>query len=235
MRHDLALGALFLLAWPLFFGSNIYPRYVYAGVALAIVALVAALDRALGWGGAALAAATPWSRRLAIVALLLPAAVPDALPRQLAFLARYARMDRERYFVLGPPEWRMARDLWLVSQHRRRLFPGAGYFEHTALLDMEGSYLLDSAGFRLYSRELQLLELKQGGADCPWATLRRLDVAYLRTRFKFELWPDSYRSVVPLLTAIDPSSRILYLDPQLLAARAAAEPGCASAATRSGS
>jgi hypothetical protein len=229
LRHAIVAGAFFLLSWPVFFRSNIYPRFLYPGVALVLVALLGVLDRTLRWGGAPPATGMPpaWLRRLAVAALFLPVALADGLPRQVAFMARFGLVGRERLLAEGPPEWRMARDLLLVNQHRRRVSPAAGYFARTTLLDMEGSYLLDSAAFRLWSREYQWLESPQGkGAECPWLTLSRLDVAYLRTRFRFELWPESYRRVIRLLPALDDSGRIRYLDPQLLASRAASEFAC---------
>ncbi len=228
LRHALVAGACFVLAWPLFFGSNIYPRYVYAGVALALAALVALLERALDWRSEA--GGSRWLRRLAIAALLLPAAAPDALPRQLAFVARYAVMDVGRYRLEGPPEWRMTRDQWLVSQHRSRVAPGVGFHSRATLQDMEATYFLDGAGYRLYSRELQLVEARSadGRTLCPWRTLQRLDIAYLRTRFKFELWPEAYRSVMPGLAPLDGAPHVLYLDPRLVAERAASETACAA-------
>jgi len=236
LRHGIVAGVLFVLIWPLFFRSNIYPRYVYAGVALAIVGLLWVLDRTLGWGGAPSPAGTPavWFRRLAAAALFLPVVLADLLPGQIAFMARFGPAGRERLFVEGPPEWRLARDLSLVNQHRRRVSPGAGYFARTTLLDMEGSYLLNSAAYRLWSREYRLLEGGLGKGErteCPWLTLSRLDVAYLRTRFRFELWPEPYQRVIRLLPALDESGRIRYLEPQLLAARAASELGCNEAAS----
>jgi hypothetical protein len=148
-------------------------------------------------------------------------------------MARFGLAGSERLVVEGPLAWRLSRDLWIVNQHRRRVSPGAGYFDRATLGDMEGSYLLDSAAYRLWSREYQLLKSRPGkgeaeGAECPWRTLSRLDIAYLRTRFKFELWPEPYQRVIRLLPALDDSGRIRYLEPQQLAARAASELGCTS-------
>lgn len=230
LLHAVLASAFFLLAWPGFFRANIYPRYVYSGLALAFAALLGVLHRTLSAEGSGPA----WLRRLAVLAMLLPVALEGSLPRQLAFVARFGLANRERFLAEGPPEWQMARDLLRVNDHRRRVAPGARYFARTTLLDMSSTYQLDGAAFRMWSREFQRLESKHGqedGAVCPWRTLARLDVAYVCTRFRFDPWPDAYRRVVDELPAIDGSSRIRYVDPQLLAARAAAETGCDGAAT----
>jgi hypothetical protein len=227
-RHAVVALVIFVLTWPVFFRSNIYPRYVYAGVGLLLVGLLWVLDRALGRASPPGSLPSLWPRRLAVAALLLPVAFAG-LREPITFMASFALAGHERLFVEGPPEWRLARDLSIINQHRRRVSPDADYFARTTLGDMEGSYLLDSAGYRVRSREYQLLSASSGkgdGAECLWSTLARLDVAYLRTRFKFELWPEPYQSVIRLLPALDESGRTRYLDPQLLAARASSELGC---------
>jgi hypothetical protein len=225
LRHAVVAAVFFVLIWPAIFRFSIYPRYVYAGVALVLVVLLFALE--LGWSAAS-AGASRSSRRLALVALLVPAALAD-LPRQVAFMVRFGAAPRQRLFEEGPPEWRLGRDLEIVNQHRLRMSPGAGYFERTTLLDMEGTYLLDSAGFRLWSRELAYLQATLGeraGVACPWRLLSRLDVAYLRTRFRFELWPEPYRHVAGQLPALDASGRVRYLEPGRLRSLLASEPAC---------
>ncbi len=214
LRHALVAGACFVLTWPLFFGISVYPRYVYAGVAMALAAMLCLLD----WARA---------RRFAAAALFLPVALAGHLPEQLAFMGRFGLAPRERLETEGPTEWRLARDLSIVNDHRRRVSPGAGYSSRTTLLDMEGTYLLDSAGYRLGSRELDWLQSMDGrGPECPWPTLVRLDVAYVRTRFHFDLWPEPYRQVFGRLQALDDAGRIRYLEPGLLAALVSSDPGC---------
>lgn len=228
LRHALSALALFVLTWPLFFRFNIFPRYVYAGVALVLAVLLGVIDRSLAPSPAAPAPARPsgWLAGLALAALLLPAALSE-LPRQVAFMARFAPAGRERLFVDGPPEWRLARDLNVINQHRRRAAAGSGFYEQTALVDTEGTYHLDSAGFRLWSREYVLLDSALGRqGQCPWLTLSRLDVAYLRTRSSFEQWPEPYRDVIGRLPALDDTGRTLYLAPGVLEALIADEPAC---------
>src|SRR5262249_8785924 len=69
LLHAAVASVFFLLAWPGFFRANIYPRYVYAGVALALAVLLAVLNAILEGSPPA------WLRRLAIAAMLLPIAL----------------------------------------------------------------------------------------------------------------------------------------------------------------
>jgi hypothetical protein len=228
LHHVSVGGACFVLTWPLFFSYSIYPRYVYAGVALALAAMLWLLDRALGsrrtpptTGG------PPGVRSFAAAALFLPVVLAGLLREELAFMGRFSLATRERLATEGPPQWRMSRDLSIVNEHRRRVSPNAGYFSRTSMLDMEGTYLLDSAGYRLGSREFDWLQSMDGrGPECPWPTLARLDVAYVHTRFDFDLWPEPYRHVFERLPALDEAGRVRYLEPRRLASLVSSGPGC---------
>jgi hypothetical protein len=184
-------------------------------VALALAFLAWLLDGAHG---------RPW---LAAAVLFLPVALGPALREELSFIGRFGPASRERLETEGPREWRLARDLEIVNEHRRRVSPGAGYHSRTTLVDMEGTYQLDSAGYRLSSRELVwLLSSDGGGPECPWRTLERLDVAYVRARLDFDRWPEPYRRAFDSLPALDGARRVRYLEPGRLAALASTDPAC---------
>jgi hypothetical protein len=226
LRHAVAAAAGFVLLWPLFFSHAVFPRYVYSGLAMAIAILVLAVDRLVDWGDDSTRGR--WRRRLAAVALLVPAVLAGGLADELPVVARFAAADRDRFAREGPPEWRLAQDLFLINAHRRAASPEARFHARTTLMDMAGGYLLDGVAFQ-GGREYRWLERHLGDGTrpaCPWAMLERLDVAYLRARSSFDSWPPAYRSVVGVLPAIEPSGRIRYVPPGVAARQAAADPEC---------
>jgi hypothetical protein len=193
---------------------------------LVIAILVCAVERLVDWGE--LSARGRWRRRLAAAALLVPAAFAGGLADEFPVVARFAAADRDRFAREGPPEWRLAQDLFLINAHRRAASPDAPYHARTTLMDMAGGYLLDGVAFQ-GGREYRWLERHLGdGARpaCPWTMLDRLDVAYVRARSSFDSWPDAYRTVVSELPAIDASGRIRYVEPGIASRRAADDPQC---------
>lgn len=211
--------AAFVVLWPFVFHPSIYMRYVYAGLAMAFVALVGLLDAAWGRVG------HPWIRSVAPAALLVPALANGALVERISFMTRFAGARPERLFVEGPAPWPLYHDLLTINEHRRATTPGAFYFARATLTDMEGTYLLDGVGYRLAVREYALLERAAGG--CVPRLLKQLDVAYLRTRFDFRLWPAPFPALAASLPSLDRAGHVRYLSPERLAALP--EDGCPAA------
>jgi hypothetical protein len=192
---------------------------VYAGLAMAFVALAGLLEGA--WGGVG----RPWISSLAPAALLLPAVLNGALVERTSFMVHFAGARPERLFLEGPAPWPIYRDLLTINEHRRATTPGASYFTRATLMDMEGTYLLDSVGYRLGVRESVLLERAAGG--CVPRLLKRLDIAYLRTRHDFRLWPAPFPALAASLPSLDRAGHVRYLAPERLAALS--EEGCPAA------
>jgi hypothetical protein len=219
--------ASFVLLWPLFFRAGIYPRFVFAGFAFAVILSMFVLDRE--WARiASLSDRVLVSRVLTLgaVLLFLPAALGGALPQKLTRMGRWMLVSEEHFLTEGPPDWQLVRDLRVVNVHRRRASPGVGFGRRLTLADVKGTYLLDGAGLSVGSYEYEWHRAPGPASECLWAFLERLDVAYVFTRQPgFAHWPREYRSILGQLEPLDGEGRVLHADPDLVRRRAAG-PDC---------
>ncbi len=87
--------------------------------------------------------------------------------------------------------------------------------------------MLDGAGLGVRSHEYEWHREPGAASECPWAFLKRLDVAYAFTRQRgFDHWPREYLTMLPQLEPLDATGRALYVE-LVLVRRRAADPACA--------
>lgn len=196
----------FLLLWPLFYRNDIYPRFVYPVLAVAISALLLFCGR------------FSVSKRLALV-FLLPLLFNASMEVKLYRIARaYAAPDE--FFDNGRlpyRHWTVAR---LLNEHRARTFPGAGYREHRVLSDSHIGYFLDTERLDITSPDFTWFRVevtKATGDDCIWHLAKLYDVNYIQSVFNpFNEWPAEFRELIDAAIPVGEGDHVLYLSDETI-------------------
>jgi hypothetical protein len=191
----------FILLWPMFYRTDIYPRFVYPVLAVAVSAVLMLSGKA------------QLNSRQALV-LLLPILFNTSLEVKLHRISRaYAEPDS---FFSGD---RLPYRHWgidqVLNQHRAQMFPGAGYREHRVLSDSHIGYFLDTERIDFTSPDYTFHRQEsaaESGNDCIWHLVRKYDVAYLRAVFDpFDSWPAELADLAKAAVPVDGNEGVRFL------------------------
>lgn len=229
LRAALAIAALHLLMWPLFFHAAIGARFVLTGLAMLVVALWVALGRV--YPAALGPRPSPRAAWITLV-LLLPAAGFGHMAWKAERVVTFGSWSVERFLRDGPPEWRVFGGLRDIARDRRAARKDAAWNEAVTLADVPAVYGLDGAALVAGGLEYQWLRAR---AACPWDLLLRLDVRYVFARTgRLDTWIAELRELAPGLRPLTPGAQAFALDRTFLERLRESDPSCALASEAAG-
>ena len=216
------LGLAFLISlvmWPLLYRHDIYPRFYYPLIALAVVFLILVLRKGL-------------SEARLLPVLLLPVFMSLQAEVKFTKIGQYFLSDPEEFYASIPGPGHFRNDMVAINAHRRVTGadgPGEATPEGvTAVLaDEIQGYFLDGLLLRWDSPDFFVLLKKwmperRDHRACLWAFLNQHGVRYLHAGVRpFADWPAVWQPVIAAAMPVGRGGRIRHLSGAVLGEKAA--------------
>jgi len=208
----LALLALFILFWPLFYQGSVAARFVYAAVSVFVLLTLASLSLCK-------------TQKLQILILSMPLLVNSSLEVRFDRMIKSALQSPAEHFSQDRLPHRHFKPSNMINEHRRKAFTKAGYLDATILTDTAMGYFLDAARVDIISPDWSFHYHRVTGKNleknallgCIVRTMNDMNIHYFwRMISPRESLPEWTRDLLHLGESIDEEEQIFFFSEDVM-------------------
>ncbi|NRA46671.1 MAG: hypothetical protein HRU09_17115 [Oligoflexales bacterium] len=207
-RILLMLGVAFLL-WPIFYNADVFPRFYFPLIALAIIPFVLLYKHS-------------HQSKWFFVILVIPFLFSSSMEVKLSGMKRNMGNTIDDFYDAMPSPMGERNGENVINIHRKSLSKNFSLSEKAVLADTPVAYFLD--GMLLYLEGLDygfyretMAQENPKSKKCVWIFLKQFNINYLyAARTNFSNWPSEYEDVIGQAELVNKEGSIRYVSDSLI-------------------